>query len=127
MMPEWKSKSGDYGRSENIKQVMNMHIEKCYKTAMILHETMALQLFAIMKSRKLPVFLGKDIINEQLCGYMYMGYFPQSILLRFRVSFRSGFIAWWKNHVKWFLILKTRNDPFLESRNATIKSLLNDY
>ncbi len=117
MMPEWKYNSKSRGSFESIGKVISMHMGKCNKAAMILSEKMALQLFAILKAAKQPVFFGKDVINENLYGFKYFGYFPQTLLLNTKFSFNSGIIEWWKKYLKWFLGLKTNQD--IAARNLT--------
>ncbi len=108
MLAEWKLSNGGRGFDESLEQVINMHMGKCSKTAVILNENMALQLFTTLKNEKKPVFYGKDAIIDTFKGYTYKGYFPYHVLRRIRFSFHSGIIEWWTNYLKWFLVLKTQ-------------------
>lgn len=110
MMPLKKKNSGKYVTGESLEQMLSMHIGKCNKSAMILPDEMALQLFAILKAVKQPVFFGKDIIHEKLSGYRYYGYFPENIILRIKHSFNSGIVEWWQKYLKWFVVIKTARD-----------------
>jgi len=121
MLPEWKTQSGDYGWQESTEKLLDMHMSKCNKSAMILLEPSAIQLFATLKSAEKPVYFGKDVIMETFSGYTYLGHFPQSVLLRLRYSVNMGVITWWQNYINWFLLLKTHNDYGKESNlNRTI-------
>ncbi len=48
MLPDWQSESGTHGSYENIKQILSMHMEICNKSAMILGENMAIELFCFV-------------------------------------------------------------------------------
>ncbi len=109
-MPARRNDIVGVGIVESIEQVLSLHLGKCNKTAMIIPQNMALQLFSILKGAKQPVFFGKDIIAENLMGYTYYGYFPQKVLLRIKFSFNSGIVEWWQNYIKWLVVLKTKKE-----------------
>ncbi len=70
-----------------------MHMGKCCKTAIILSEKVAPKLFAIMKAAKLSAFFGTDKLNENLYGYVFFEFFPESLLLNTKLTLSSGILA----------------------------------
>ncbi len=65
-------------------------------------------------SSKKPVYFGKDVVNENLIGYTYDGYFPMKLMLRFKYWFQSGVAEWWENYFKW--VYKIKSEVEVKSR-----------
>lgn len=100
MLAAWKWENGRQGSVEDIERILSIHMDKCSKSAMIMPESMAMQLFSILEAANKPAFYGKDIINENVVGYNYRGYFLKLVLQRIKNSFTSGIIIWWQKYLK---------------------------
>ncbi len=124
MLPSWKEQNGDHGSGETVLQVLDMHMKSCDKSAIVADENFAIQLYTILMSLQSPVYFGKDIVNENLEGYKYYGYFPTSLMLRVKYSFQNGVVEWWENYFKWIVKLKTELEykNFISAKNGTYKS-----
>ncbi len=110
MLPQWKTKSGGYGFYETVEEVFEMHMESCDKSAIIGDENFAIQMFTVLKAIKKPAYLGQDVLNENLLGYKYYGYFPQNIMRRVKYYFQTGIVNWWGKYFKWVVALKTERE-----------------
>lgn len=78
MLPKWKTKSDNHGVGETTNEVIDMHMKSCNKSAIVVDDSVALQLFTILTSLKQPVYFQKDVPNKNLEGYKFNGYFPAS-------------------------------------------------
>ncbi len=66
MNETWNMTDGDPGFGESISQILEINMNSCYKSAVILCEDMAHQLYTILKANKKPTYLGKDIKTEDI-------------------------------------------------------------
>lgn len=110
IIPNWKNTTKPQSYNQTIYQVLDMHMESCNKSALIVSESLAIQLNTILKSLKRPVYFGKDVVNENLLGYSYYGYFPTNIMRRVKYSFQSGITEWWQNFFKFVIKLKSEKE-----------------
>ncbi len=99
----------DYGQRfyENIPTVLNMHMNKCNKSAMILHRPLAIQLHTLLKQSGKPSFLLRDKVLETFWGYKFGGHFPPNLVFRARHLFEAGVFDWWPRFLEYSLVLKT--------------------
>ncbi len=99
----------DYGQGfeENISTILNVHMNRCNKSAVILKRPSAIQLDTMLKGMGKPSFLGRDKILETFWGYKYFGYFPGKLYFRARYLFDAGIFEWWQKYFEYFLVLKT--------------------
>ncbi len=107
MFPAWNSSNKYAGPLENTSKILDLHMKACNKSAVIVPHQIAIRLYNNLKIEKKPVFLGEDVIYENLVGYWYQGYFPATILSRPRYYFQSGIQHWWQTFFKWSVTLKT--------------------
>lgn len=92
---------------ENVQTILDLHMDKCNKSAMILQGDGALQLYSILKAKNKPAYFGKDVISELLEGYTYEGYFTENIILNGKYLFQAGILKWWREYLEFALVLKT--------------------
>lgn len=118
MFPVWNSSTDFSGMFETLDQVLKMHMEECNKSAVILQDGMTIQLYNTLKMTNKPVYLGMDIVNENLNGYKYFGYFSTKVIMRSKHFFQSGILEWWQKFFNWYLIIKTRSDRIRVEQNA---------
>ncbi len=109
-LPEWKQETGELGYDETLEQLTAMHLGNCNRSAIILNELMATQLYSIFKRSNKPVFYGKDVLSESFIGYRVFGNFPTSMLSRIRHFHRTGITEWWQKYFRWFTLLQTELD-----------------
>lgn len=95
------------GYSGNISTILNFHMKKCNKTAIILERHSALLLHTILRRMSKPSYIVKEKILEYFWGYKYSGYFPANLVLNGRYIFEAGIIAWWDQYFDFAVILKT--------------------
>ncbi len=91
----------DFGQDdyENISTILNIHMNRCNKSAMIISRQKATKLHKILKSLGKPSYLGKDTIFETFWGYQFKGYFPPnseqdiSLMLAYLSGGKSSLIS----------------------------------
>ncbi len=92
MFPSWNEDSGITGIMESINDILKFHMDKWNKSAMILMNADAIRLHTILNVHKKPVYFGRDIINENLEGYMYFGSFPTKVIWNSKYNFETGIV-----------------------------------
>lgn len=101
--------------SESVHDILGIEMVKCKKSAVVVDEEMAIQLYNILKENQKPVYFGKDIIHEIFYGYRYYGNYPTNVLLRSRYYFETGIIEWWQKYFRWTVMHKPRTDDMVFS------------
>ncbi len=93
---------------ESVDEVLELGMEECNKSAIILKENMAISVYTHLLAKKKPVYFGKEVISENLGGYRFSGYFPTYVFRRSKHYFQSGIAEWWTKYFKWVVMVKTR-------------------
>ncbi len=106
--PKWNSTSVTSLYEENTYNLMESHVEECQKSAAILSEEDSIPMYNSLKVKQKPVYLGKEIINEYLNGYVFVGYLPTQMMSRAKHFFETGIVNWWQGHFRWSLMMKTK-------------------
>ncbi len=94
---------------ENISTILNIHMNICNKSAILLNSQTAITLHIIQKQMNKPSFFVNDKIHENFWGYEFVRYFPTNLLFRVRYLFDSGVFEWWQRYFYYSLVLKSNH------------------
>lgn len=94
--------------SMNWKDHAFEHLKQCNFAALIMYQNEALVTYTNMSSLNAPVFLGKDIIYENLLGYRYVGKIPEILHFRAKNFYESGILDFWRKYFDYLLIWRTK-------------------
>lgn len=108
LFPPWFNSYGQPGQKETVSQILEMQMNACNKSAVILNGEDRNVLYNIMKAKGKPVWNGKDLIHEQFVGYKYFGHFPTHMLLRSKYYLETGITEWWAKFFEWSIMVKVR-------------------
>ncbi len=122
MFPAWNKTNGQIGTRESLEYILENYMDACNKSAVLLTETMAIPLYHILKGKEKPAYYVKDVINENIMGYKYWGYFHSSVMLKPRYFFQSGISEWWEKFFKWSLMIKANLERQTPSNRLTKQS-----
>lgn len=95
------------GLGENVQTIVDLHMDKCNKSAIALTNYVALQLYTILKSKGKPAYFGKEIIYENHRGYKFNGIFPAKYIYKATYLFQTGIVNWWRKYFEFAMVLKT--------------------
>ncbi len=95
------------GSLESVTTILDIHMNNCTKSAMIVRMPLAIQLHETLKRMGKPSFFGKDIILETYYAYEFIGTFPTKYTVRAGYIFDAGIIEWWEKLYDYSLVLKT--------------------
>lgn len=86
-----------------------MQLMYCNKSAVMLHGSEAFIAYKNLSYMKAPVFLGKDIIHENIYGYAFSRKMPASVHLRQNYVFQAGICRFWNKYIDCVLELRANN------------------
>lgn len=86
-----------HGFEETIPLILNKHMRKCNKSAILLKRPSAIRFNLILKQLGKQSFLGKDKLLELFWGHKFAGYFSSKIVSRVSHLFEAGVFEWWQN------------------------------
>lgn len=89
-----------------IGTILNIHMNNCYKLAIILSEHDAIKLYTVRKHLDKLSFLGKNKMLKTFQGYIYHRYFPIEIIDRTKYIFDVGVFEWWQKCFEYSCKLK---------------------
>ncbi len=110
IFPAWNDSNGQPGLWESVEDILKLHMNQCNKSAVILNNADAIQLHTILSMHKKAVFFGKDLIYENLQGYIYSGLFPNKLIWKSKYYFQTGILNWWQTYFKWCIFIKTKTE-----------------
>ncbi len=126
MFPVWNLSNAYH--FQYVDQILEFHMHKCDKSAMILLKPDAIHLYTILNIYKKNVYFGKDIINENLEGYSYFGSFPTKLIWNSKYYFQSGIVKWWAEFFEWSITTKSNMEKIKNKyKIAQNKTLSFDY
>ncbi len=95
--------------SESTTTILNIHMNRCNKSAIVLEYQMAISLHIILKQMNKPSFYVKDKILERFWGYEFRKYFPTNLIFRVKYLFDAGVFEWWQKYFYFSLVLKSNH------------------